>query len=101
MLQPHPAIDTADLIERSKAELNAASRRQMLDPMFAPVARHVPKATPMERATAIASMKIEALGTNLMRVTNADGSTYCLQHPLEIASRDIPVPLAGAPMKCR
>jgi hypothetical protein len=99
--QPPASIDRADLIERSKAELDTASRRQMLDPMFAPTARKAPEATPLERATAITGMKIEERGTDVMRVTNADGSHYCLQHLPEIASRDIPGPLVSVPMKCQ
>jgi hypothetical protein len=94
-------IGTADLVERSKAELNTASRRQMLDPMFAPTARRAPEATPLERATAITGMKIEERGADVMRVTNADGSHYCLQRLPEIATRDIPVPLVAVPMKCQ
>lgn len=103
-VQMHPsptAIDATDLIERSKAELNAASRRQMLDPMFAPAAPHAPAKTPLERATARAETKIEELGPSLFRVTHADGSRYCLQRLPEIATRDIPVPLVGVPMKCQ
>jgi hypothetical protein len=101
MRQPPAGIDTTDLIERSKADLNAASRRQMLDPMFAPSARHAPQATPLERATTIADTKIEERGAYVIRVTNADGSRYCLQRLPEIATRDIPVPLVGVPMKCQ
>ena len=101
MRQPPAGIDTTDLIARSKAELNAASRRQMLDQMFAPSARHAPQATPLERATAIADTKIEERGAYVMRVTNADGSRYCLQRLPEIATRDIPGPVIGVPMKCQ
>jgi hypothetical protein len=101
MRQPPVAIDTTDLVERSKAELNAASRRQMLDPMFAPASHHASRATPLERAAAIADTKIEERGASVMRVTNADGSHYCLQRLPEIATRDIPVPVLSVPLKCQ
>lgn len=73
----------------------------MLDPMFAPAARHTSAKTPLERATARAETKIEELGPALFRVTSADGSHYCLQRLPEIATRDIPGPLVGVPMKCQ
>lgn len=101
MHPPAPAIDATDLIERSKAELNAASRRQMLDPMFAPAARQVPAKTPLERATALGETKIEELGPSLFRISRADGSRYCLQRQPEMVTRDIPVPVAAVPIQCQ
>lgn len=101
-MPPSPTtIDTTDLIERSKAELNAASRRQMLDPMFAPAARHQPATTPLERATARTETKIEELGPSLFRVTHANGRRYCLQRLPDIVNRDLPGPLVGVPMNCQ
>ncbi|PKO48789.1 MAG: hypothetical protein CVU31_03735 [Betaproteobacteria bacterium HGW-Betaproteobacteria-4] len=101
MRPPAPAIDTTDLIERSKTELNAASRRQMLDPMFAPAVRQVSVKTLLERATAIGETKIEELGPSLFRITRADGSRYCLLRQPEMVTRDIPVPVADVPMQCQ
>ena len=91
----------SDLVERAKAELRAASQRQMLDPMFAPVARPATRASPLERTIAVGEQKIEQRGADLFRVTNPDGSQYCLQRPSEVATRDIPVPVISVPMKCQ
>ncbi|MBS1145400.1 MAG: hypothetical protein H6R14_2806 [Proteobacteria bacterium] len=55
----------------------------------------------MERIGAIVDRKIEQRGAHLMRVTNADGSQYCLQRLPEVATRDIPTPLLSVPMKCQ
>lgn len=105
-LTQHPPlkpVDTGDLLERSKAELNAAGRRQMLDPMFAPSARHAPPPTPLERATTsvVSETKIEQRGPDLLRVTHADGRRYCLQRLPEVATRDIPGQVLAVPMHCQ
>ncbi len=105
LTQPPPLtpVDTGDLLERSKAELNAAGRRQMLDPMFAPSARHAPPPTPLERATATVASetKIEQRGPDLLRVTHADGRRYCLQRLPEVATRDIPGQVLAVPTNCQ
>jgi hypothetical protein len=95
-----PRPDTQAMIERGKADIEAASRRQMLDPMFAPAARHAVAATPLERATAGRAQRVEQLAGGLVRVTTADGRRYCLQDLPEAATRDIPTPVLAVPMNC-
>lgn len=97
---PEASPGTADLLARSKAEINNASRRQMLDPMFAPARQPATKATALARATAQTGQAIEEIGDNLLRVTSANGQRYCLQKLPEIATRDIPGPLLSVPMNC-
>lgn len=105
LTQPPPLtpVDTGGLLERSKTELNAAGRRQMLDPMFAPSARHAPPPTPLERATAtvVSETKFEQRGPDLLRVTHADGRRYCLQRLPEVATRDIPGQVLAVPTNCQ
>ena len=88
------------MIERGKADIDAASRRQMLDPMFAPAALQAATATPLERATARREQRIERLAGPLIRVTTASGQRYCLQALPEAATRDIPTPVMAVPMAC-
>jgi hypothetical protein len=65
--------DARTLIERGKAMLDASSRRQMVDPMFAPSAHKHAAASSLERATAVRDQTIEQLGDRLIRVTIASG----------------------------
>jgi hypothetical protein len=88
------------MIERGKADLDAASRRQMLDPMFAPVARQATAASPLERATVSRTQSVEQLAGQMIRVTSADGRRYCLQALPEVATRDLPTPAVAVPMNC-
>ena len=88
------------MIERGKAEIESASRRQMLDPMFAPPTPNRPPATALERATARHETRIEMIRDDTLRQTNADGSSYCLQKPPDAATRDGPVPITLVPMYC-
>lgn len=88
------------MIERGKAEIDTASRRRMLDPMFAPPAPHRPAATPLERATARPEAKTEMIRDDILRHTDADGRSYCLQKPPDAATRDGPVPITLVPMLC-
>jgi hypothetical protein len=92
--------DAGTLIARGKAMLNTSSRRQMVDPMFAPSAEKYAAASPIERATAIRDQTIEHLGDRLIRVTTAGGQRYCLQGLPEAATRDIPVPVLSVPGNC-
>jgi hypothetical protein len=92
--------DAHDMIERGKAEIDTASRRRMLDPMFAPPAPHRPAATPLERATARPEATTEMIRDDILRHTNADGRSYCLQKPPDAATRDGPVPITLVPMLC-
>ena len=103
LLTPEPTAprpDTQAMIERGKAEIEAASRRQMLDPMFAPAARPPAAATPLERATAGQGTSVEQLAGGLVRITTAEGRRYCLQGLPEAATRDIPTPVLAVPMNC-
>ena len=88
------------MIERGKAEIEAASRRWMLDPMFAPPAPYRPPVTPLERATAKHEARVEMIRDDTLRHTNADGRSYCLQKPPDAATRDGPVPITLVPMYC-
>jgi len=88
------------MIARGKADLDAASRRQMLDPMFAPAVRQAAAASPLERATAGQQQTVEQLAGQLIRVTTADGRRYCLQALPEAATRDIPTAVVAVPMNC-
>ena len=88
------------MIERGKAEINAASRHRMFDPMFAPPAPHRPAATPLERATTRHEAKVEMIRDDMLRHTNTDGRSYCLQKPPDAATRDGPVPITLVPMFC-
>lgn len=88
--QSSSSVDTTDLIERCKAELNAASRRQMLDPMFAPVTRHSQETTPLARSLAPPTAGERRLGENGLQLTTADGRVHCLQRMPEVVARDIP-----------
>jgi len=92
--------DAHDMIERGKAEIDAASRRRMLDPMFTPPAPYRPPATPLERATAKQEARVEMIRDDTLRHTNADGRSYCLQKPPDAATRDGPVPITLVPMYC-
>ncbi len=95
-----PQPDAHDMIERGKAEIDATSRRQMLDPMFSPPAPYRPPASPLERATAKREAKVEMIRDDTLRHTNADGRSYCLQKPPDAATRDGPVPITLVPMYC-
>ena len=88
------------MIERAKTEIDTASRRRMLDPMFAPPAPYRPPATPLERATAKHEARVEMIRDDTLRHTNADGRSYCLQKPPDAATRDGPVPITLVPMYC-
>ena len=88
------------MIERGKTEIDTASRRRMLDPMFAPPAPRRPAATPLERATARPEAKTEMIRDDILRHTDADGRSYCLQKPPDAATRDGPVPITLVPMLC-
>ncbi len=88
------------MIERGKADLDAASRRQMLDPMFAPADRQTTRLSPLERATARPGQTVEQFAGQLTRVTTADGRRYCLQALPEAATRDIPTAVIAVPMNC-
>jgi len=92
--------DAHEMIERGKAEIDAASRRQMLDPMFSPPAPYRPPATPLERATTKREARVEMIRDDTLRHTNADGRSYCLQKPPDAATRDGPVPITLVPMYC-
>jgi hypothetical protein len=92
--------DTQAMIARGKADIEADSRRQMLDPMFAAAARQPATVTPLERATAARAQTVEQLAGQLVRVTTADGRRYCLQGLPEAATRDIPTPVLSIPMNC-
>ena len=92
--------DTLAMIERGKADIDAASRRQMLDPMFAPAVLQAATATPLDQATARRELRIERLDSHLIRVTTASGQRYCLQALPEAATRDIPTPVLAIPMNC-
>jgi hypothetical protein len=97
---PDPTPSATELLERSRAEISSASRRQMLDPMFAPASQQAAKATPLARATAPARQTVEEIGDNLLRVTTAHGQRYCLQKLPEVATRDIPGQVLSIPMTC-
>lgn len=98
--QSAPRPDTLAMIERGKADIEAESRRQMLDPMFAPAARHQAAASPLERATAGRTPTVDQLAGQRLRVTTADGRRYCLQALPEVATRDIPTPVLAVPTNC-
>jgi len=99
-VQPSPPADARTLIERGKAMLDASSRRQMVDPMFAPPAKKTAVASPIERATAVRSQTIEDLGDKLIRITTGSGRRYCLQGQPEVATRDIPTQVLTVPTNC-
>lgn len=88
------------MIERGKADLDAASRRQMLDPMFTSPARQAATASPLRQASAGRRQTIEQLACQLIRVTTSDGRRYCLQALPEAATRDRPTPVVAVPMNC-
>lgn len=99
-VQAPSRLDTLAMIARGKADIDADSRRQMLDPMFAAAARQPTTVTPLERATAARAQTVEQLAGQLVRVTTADGRRYCLQGLPEAATRDIPTPVLSIPMNC-
>jgi hypothetical protein len=98
--QTAPRPDSQAMIERGKADIEADSRQQMLDPMFAPAARHSAAASPLERATAGQTPTVDQLAGQRLRITTADGRRYCLQGLPEAATRDIPTPVTAVPMNC-
>lgn len=93
-------IDGGELLAISKAEIASASRRHMLDPMFAQAAQQRSRPSPLERATEKSGEMIERLGDDLLRITTNSGQRYCLQRLPEFATRDSPLPVMAVPMHC-
>jgi len=73
-----------------------ASRRQAIDPMFAP-----PVVLSSPPASAMPEIRVEPQGDGLFRVALPGGRHYCLQHLPEVATRDIPGGAVSVPLACR
>lgn len=95
---PPPSV--TDLAAAARAFVQADSRRRSGDPMYqaSPLARSAPSA--LERAASRPVSGEKVLREGVVRITNPDGSSYCLQRPPEIANRDGPVAVVSIPMAC-
>lgn len=94
--------EAARLVDQARQQIVTESRRQMLDPMFAPPPLANLPTTPsaLARALAPGEQRIERLADGMVRVTASNGRQYCLQAIPKVASRGLPAPPTSVPMNC-
>src|SRR5574343_1367815 len=86
-------------LEAARAHIRHEGAIHSADPMAAPPKPHQ-EASPLARALAPRSRKIEQLAGGVVRVTNANGERYCLQAIPDVVNRDLPHPATSVPMLC-
>lgn len=94
--------DATLMLNKARQEIATESRRQVLDPMFAPPPVAAPLANPgsLTRALAPGTQRIEQLADGMVRVTTGSGRQYCLQVIPEVVSRGLLHTPTRVPTNC-